>query len=349
MKQDSQITEIISTTFRELPNVLLESYLDFQEAIHQVSKTGEVLRSRPFRRHQLLEPPEPNRITKHYFAVRNEIVGHAIARYEDVKIDMNPDAISMRVEIHPNYRRQGIGTQLFTKLETYGRQLGRTKIKTWIAPINGPAGSAFATKYGFRKVMEEKESRLYHDKINWHYVNQIKQKYAETDHKYRYERIDRNEWADRILTNRQFAEEMADFYNEVGNLMPMEELETNNFVDTAEDLRRNAEFIKQSDSWKSQSYYAFNGDTIIGLSDSYYPNDPPVRDVSTGLTGVRKAYQRQGIASVLKVKILEYYLENFPEFEYIHTENAASNEGMLAINIGLGFVPHVSFESWQRT
>jgi RimJ/RimL family protein N-acetyltransferase len=69
--------------------------------------------------------------------------------------------------------------------------------------------------------------------------------------------------------------------------------------------------------------------------------------VGTGLTGVRKAYQRQGIATYLKIKILKYFMDNHPDFEHIYTENAASNEAMLGINTSLGFKPTYDWQMYQ--
>ncbi|MDH5403136.1 MAG: hypothetical protein OEZ01_11320 [Candidatus Heimdallarchaeota archaeon] len=85
------------------------------------------------------------------------------------------------------------------------------------------------------------------------------------------------------------------------------------------------------------SIFLYDGDKIIAFSGTYYSDDLPVRDVHTGITGVRKNYQRQGIATYLKIKTVNYYLQNHESFQYIATQNAGSNEGILKINYELGF------------
>lgn len=59
-------------------------------------------------------------------------------------------------------------------------------------------------------------------------------------------------------------------------------------------------------------------------------------DLHTGLTGVKRAYRRQGIALALKVRAIAWAKEN--GYARIKTWNEANNRGMLGINARLGFV-----------
>lgn len=58
--------------------------------------------------------------------------------------------------------------------------------------------------------------------------------------------------------------------------------------------------------------------------------------LQTGLTGVRRAYRRKGIALAIKLKGIAYAKEHGAS--EIRTSNESNNQGMLAINERLGYV-----------
>lgn len=78
---------------------------------------------------------------------------------------------------------------------------------------------------------------------------------------------------------------------------------------------------------------ALDGERMVGTSQLFY--SPRPRELRTGLTGVRRAYRRRGIATALKVQSLAF--AKGLGYERVVTDNAAVNEGMLAINRALGF------------
>jgi GNAT superfamily N-acetyltransferase len=57
--------------------------------------------------------------------------------------------------------------------------------------------------------------------------------------------------------------------------------------------------------------------------------------LETGLTGVRRAYRRRGVALAMKLRSLRWAKER--DYRLVKTWNATNNEGMLAINEALGF------------
>lgn len=59
-------------------------------------------------------------------------------------------------------------------------------------------------------------------------------------------------------------------------------------------------------------------------------------DLTTGLTGVRRPYRRQGVALALKIQTLAWAKKN--GYSQVKTWNEANNLGMLGINGRLGFV-----------
>jgi GNAT superfamily N-acetyltransferase len=80
-------------------------------------------------------------------------------------------------------------------------------------------------------------------------------------------------------------------------------------------------------------FLALDGECCVGTSQLFL--SPLDGELRTGLTGVRRAYRRRGIALGLKVAALRYAQEL--GCQRVVTDNAAVNEGMLAINGALGF------------
>jgi GNAT superfamily N-acetyltransferase len=80
-------------------------------------------------------------------------------------------------------------------------------------------------------------------------------------------------------------------------------------------------------------YCALHADDWVGMS-FLHRDDIQDRHLLTGLTGVRRSYRRQGIATALKVCSIEAAKRR--ETEYIHTENEENNP-MFSLNLRLGF------------
>ena len=73
---------------------------------------------------------------------------------------------------------------------------------------------------------------------------------------------------------------------------------------------------------------------------------PTDRDLNTGLTAVKRTYRRKGIALALKLRAIEFAKSYGAGF--VRTENASTNEGMLAINNALGFVRQPAWISFGK-
>jgi GNAT superfamily N-acetyltransferase len=67
----------------------------------------------------------------------------------------------------------------------------------------------------------------------------------------------------------------------------------------------------------------------------------------TGLTGVRRAYRRRGLALALKVRSLAFAKEQ--GYRRVITENESNNRGMLHINEELGFVKNPAWIHYVKT
>ena len=79
---------------------------------------------------------------------------------------------------------------------------------------------------------------------------------------------------------------------------------------------------------------------FVGMSNVMKNENAP-RMLSQDDTGVRREYRGKGIATALKLKVIEFALEN--GYETIETRNDSDNVAMLAVNNKLGFKRHVAW------
>jgi GNAT superfamily N-acetyltransferase len=82
-------------------------------------------------------------------------------------------------------------------------------------------------------------------------------------------------------------------------------------------------------------FVALDGPDYVGSSALWRSQADP-SELYTGLTGVRRAYRRRGIALALKLRDIAYAKER--GVRVIKTWNESNNRGMLSINVALGFV-----------
>jgi mycothiol synthase len=92
-------------------------------------------------------------------------------------------------------------------------------------------------------------------------------------------------------------------------------------------------------------FVAVDDDQYVGESGLWLSPEPRV--LRTGLTGVRRAYRRRGIASALKVRALEFAMAQ--GYREVRTENESNNRGMLGINEQLGFVKNPAYVHFLKT
>lgn len=82
-------------------------------------------------------------------------------------------------------------------------------------------------------------------------------------------------------------------------------------------------------------FVALDGPDYVGASSLWRSQADPA-ELYTGLTGVRRAYRRRGIALALKLRGIAYARAS--GVRVLKTWNESNNRGMLSINEALGFV-----------
>jgi len=90
---------------------------------------------------------------------------------------------------------------------------------------------------------------------------------------------------------------------------------------------------------------AKDGEKYVGTSVVWRLKKEP-RSLYQGLTGVLRQYRGKGIAVALKLRVLDFARKN--GFDNIRTFNASTNEGMLNINMKLGFKRDLAWITFEK-
>lgn len=317
----------------------IEKILEFHDTVHHAYFSTEVQNSREVEKKTMLTPPgEHEQYIRYYAFEKDLIVAYGFLYFLQGENEQNPEYNDIYVSVHPDYLNQGIGTRMLNILVDKALEIGKSKCIIWVRSdtLDGLA-EELVKRLPLKLSLEEKTNRLLKDNINFDYMNDRFVDLKDKIHgKYKVEILEKQDYHGRMLENEVFAEEVSDFYNEVNRMIPKEDSELQELHITAQDLRNSSKSELASPSGKIK-ILVHDDKKIIGMSTTKFANPDHVQHVDTGMTGVRKSYQGQGIATYLKMEMLRYLLTKYPDFLYIDTENAQSNAAMIHINEKLGF------------
>lgn len=99
------------------------------------------------------------------------------------------------------------------------------------------------------------------------------------------------------------------------------------------------------DSWTLCALHEDSGE-MAGLTELVFPRRWPEMGYQED-TGVWPKHRERGLGRWLKAALALRLLDERPEVSRVETWNAGSNQAMLAINTGLGFVPLEEWGAWQ--
>ncbi len=334
-----EIKEIITQTASD---EIINKILDFQERIKTQYDPEYVIRSRKYRTNLLRREFRNEENMRRYYIFRdNKIVAEGYYFFIKPEIDTNPNRIEFRIYVDQEFTHNGYGKTLFLKLREEALKLNRYKLECWVKSTY-EIGIGWLKKMGFKRVYEEKVNRLYRDKINYEFVKSKELALSKQLSDYKFMVIDSDTYNSKILNDKNFAKEVLDFLNHTIRLYPSENSTYKPQKMTMNDLIKRAESGMHSPI-KGLGIFAFDKNKIIGRTLVSYPRDEELTVVKTATTAVRKEYQKKGIATFMKIKLIKL-LEN-KNFKYIDTENAKINKAMLKINNNLGF-EHIC--SWYQ-
>ncbi len=232
----------------------------------------------------------------------------------------HPQKFVIKIYVHPKQQGGGFGTICYDFLIDKLKPFDPLKITTQIHEPHQQS-IRFFEKRGFKHAATEKESSLDLTAYNpAKYEDEITQ-------------IDQHGF--RIITYSDFRKDdkkadykVWEFEREVSPDMPWPDpIEVPEYDIYSKQILHHPKF--NSDAW----FLVVDGDHIAGLNNLWKSEIP--KGINNGLTGVRREYRRKGIATALKYNSLTWAKNQ--GYDWIRTDNADTNEGMLSINIRAGF------------
>ena len=232
----------------------------------------------------------------------------------------HPRKFALFIHVHPDLQGQGYGSASYDRLMQEIKPFDPIKITTEVRE-NHPRGIRFMEERGFTNTMNEQESRL---DLN---------AYDPSQYQNEVDRVLDQGFRIVTLTELRREDERADYRaweleREVAPDMPWTDpISIPKFDHYQAYILKHPCF--NSDSW----FLVLKGNHIAGLNNLW--KTPNKKVVTTGFTGVRRKYRRKGLATALKHTCLTWAKDQ--DYNWIRTNNADSNKGMLSINLRVGF------------
>jgi GNAT superfamily N-acetyltransferase len=286
--------------------------------------------------HNAIWPDEPTSLAEHlhreqsrdarYFRdiwimeMDGRVVG--VGEYEQDQQFFHPLKYQFYVEVHPDYRGRGIGNAFWEKVNHLLRHRPVNALVAYTRD-DQPEGIRFLEKRGFTCRLQEKASRLVLAEFDpARFQDTISQVEASgITFKALPDLMDK--WPD--WQRRVFELDWA-----LSQDIPTDEPYTRPTLQS---------FIERELSgprfYPEGWLFALDGDELVGMTN-LWKNQARPDHLSTGMTGTRHDYRRQGIAVALKVKAAEFARQ--AGYAVIETDNAIINP-MYQINLQLGFQP----------
>lgn len=251
----------------------------------------------------------------------------------------NPQLVEVRLEVLPDFRRQGLGTRLLRLVADHTRKHARNLL---LMECNdrAPAGAEFLARLGARKGLDEPVNQL--DLA--HLDRDLVKRWLAGEDDFAAE-FSLGLWDCPYPDER--LQDLADLMQVVGNDQPRDtlEMEDNNY---SPDLVRQFDDSQRAGGDQRWSMYLISrkDNRLAGISEVFWnPNRPAI--LWQGFTGVMPEYRNRGLGRWLKAAMLTKVLRERPQVQVIRAGNASSNAPMLKINRALGFKQLVAWSLWQ--
>ncbi len=316
-------------------DALWDGYLDHTLTLFQERNPDDPPPPRDMIQGMMQEPDERS-VDRRWLTIsedNQQVLGDVLLNWGTEKkeeYESQKHVLFMNLRVHPDYRRQGIGTTLLKiALEEAQQHPQFTILQTM---TSHEAGIAFCESLDGESAISGAENRLQLSDVNWLMIQHWCEEGAERAPDVQLIRYD-------DLPPDDLLPAYSAMYTEVLNQQPLGE------VEGAEAIMSPDRFKDMLDRYRKQDFQYHTvisqeaDGTLSGVTDILYsPKDP--HRIHQLLTGVQEAYRGRGLGKWLKAHMLTFLRDQYPDAKFITTGNASTNAPMLSINERLGFKVH---------
>ncbi len=251
--------------------------------------------------------------------INEQVVGYG--SFEQNERFLHPQRFWLRLDVLPDYQRQGIGTALYNYLLAMLQDaFGVSELHT-ITTESRPHSRRFLEQRSFQVDQREPKSKLDVTTFDWSRFSGLDDKIAALGIKIR------------VLSDL-----LREDANALRHVYELHQTLVDDVPEPAEHTRVTFESWREGYSENypyfipNANFMALHNGRYVGLASLW--GDPAEGKLYTGMTGVDRAYRRRGLATALKLRPVTYAQAH--GVPLIMTQNNSENP-MLQLNLKLGF------------